>query len=135
MTIVPVQNIPRLHTTPLASVQVKDSHVIADVDDEQEKRFRLVFKPYQAMRMITADCYPLSGGVTLLPNTVMEVLNSSWIAELTRSLKQVDETATFLGKARHFIMPLQDDFLEVVAWNIAVSDPVAPYVNSLGAAS
>ena len=70
------------------------------------------------MRMITADCFALPDGVALLPNTVMEVLNSSWIAELTRSLKRVDETATFMGKARHFILPLQDDFLEVVAWNI-----------------
>ncbi len=126
MTIVPVQSIPRLHTTPLASVQVKDSQVIVDVDDEREKRFRLVFKPYQAMRMITADCYHLPGGVSLLPNTVMEVLDSSWIADLTKNLKQVDETATFLGKARHFILPLQDDFLEVVAWNITLSEAIEP---------
>jgi len=126
MTIVHLQNIPRLHTTPLASVQVKDSQVIADVDDEQEKRFRLVFKPYQAMRMMTADCYSLPEGVTLIPNTVMEVLNSSWIVELIRSLKQVDETATFMGKARHFIVPLQDDFLEVVAWGITTSDLIEP---------
>jgi hypothetical protein len=126
MTIVPVQNIPRLHTTPLASVQVKDSQVIADVDDELEKRFRLVFKPYQAMRMMTADCYHLPGRATLLPNTVMEVLESSWIADLIKNLKQVDETATFLRKARHFILPLQDDFLEVVAWNITVAESIEP---------
>jgi len=126
MTIVHLQNIPRLHTTPLASVQVKDSQVIADVDDEQEKRFRLVFKPYQAMRMMTADCYSLPEGVTLIPNTVMEVLNSSWIVELIKSLKQADETATFMGKARHFIVPLQDDFLEVVAWGITTSDLIEP---------
>src|SRR5437667_11906858 len=116
MTTVPVQSIPRLHTTPLASIRVKDSRVIADIDDEQEKRLSLVFHPYQAMRMTTADCYALPDGVVLSPNTVMEVLRSTWIAELTRRLKQVDETATFMGKARHFIVPLQDDFLEVVAW-------------------
>ena len=122
MTLVPVQNIPRLHTTPLASICVKDSRVTADVDDEREKHFRLVFHHYQAMRMTTADCYSLSNDVTLLLNTVMEVLHSSWIAELTRTLRRVDETATFMGKARHFIVPLQDDFLEVVAWNISVTD-------------
>jgi hypothetical protein len=32
----------------------------------------------------------------------------------------VDETGTFMGKARHFILPLQDDFLEVVAWDITM---------------
>jgi hypothetical protein len=122
MIIVPVKNIPRLHTTPLASVQVNDSQVIVDVDEEREKRFRLVFTPYQAMRMITADCYYLPDGGAPLPNTVMEVLHSCWIEELTKSLKQVDETATFMGKARHFIIPLQENFLEVVAWGISVSE-------------
>src|SRR5687767_1650270 len=98
MTIVPVQSIPRLHMTPLASIRVKDSRVIGDVDDEQEKRLSLVFHPYQAMRITMADCYALPDGVTFLPNTVMEVLHSSWTAELTRGLKQVDETATLMGK-------------------------------------
>lgn len=124
MTTIPVQNIPRLHTTPLASIRVGDSRIVVDVDDEQEKRLSFLFHPYQAMRLTTSDCYVPPDGVALLPNTVMEVLDSSWIIELTKSLKQVDETATFMSKARHFIMPLQDDFLEVVAWNIAVSDPI-----------
>ncbi len=74
--------------------------------------------------MITADCYALPNDAALLPKTVIEVLEPSWIAELTKSLKKVDETATFMGKASHFIVPLQDDFLEVVAWNVTVSDPV-----------
>jgi hypothetical protein len=124
MRIVPVQNIPRLHTTPLASVRVKDSQVRADVDEERERRFSLVFSPYQAMRMITADCFTLPHGLAIIPNTVMEVLDSWWIAELTTGLNRVDETATFMNNARHFILPLQDDFLEVVAWNIMISDPV-----------
>lgn len=124
MRIVPVQNMPRLHTTPLASVQVRDAQVIADVDNEREERFRVVLEPYQAMRMISADCFDLPDGVALLPNTIMEVLNSEWIAELRKILSRVDETATFMEKARHFILPLQDDFLEVVAWNITASNSI-----------
>ncbi|PYS72975.1 MAG: hypothetical protein DMF69_06175 [Acidobacteria bacterium] len=124
MKIRPVQNVPRLHTTPLASVRVKDSQVIVDVDDEREKRFSVVFKPYQAMRMITADCFAMPDDAAILSNTVMEVLDSSWIGELTKGLKRVDETAKFMDQARHFILPLQDDFLEVVAWNIGITDPI-----------
>jgi len=125
MTIVPVPNIPRLHVTPLASItmnQEKGSQVSVELDNEQEKRISLVFCPYQAMRVTTSDCYFLPDGVALLPNTVMEVLDSSWIAQLTKDLKQIDETATFMYKARHFIVPLQDDFLEVCAWDIRVSN-------------
>ena len=124
MIIVPVQNVRRLHTTPLASVRVGNSQVIADVDDEQEIRLRMLFEPYQAMRMTTADCFVLPDDVALLPNTVMEVLESGWIRTLTKSLERVDATATFMDKARHFILPLQDDFLEVIAWNITISDSI-----------
>jgi len=120
MRFVTVPGIPRLHTTPLAAIQIKNSRVVVEVDDEFESRFALVFEPYQAVRVTTADCYALTEGVVLPSKTVTEVLDSTWIAELKANLRLVDETADFMNKARHFILPLQDDFLEVAAWNIAV---------------
>ncbi|MGC2659893.1 MAG: hypothetical protein WA324_18195 [Bryobacteraceae bacterium] len=121
MTAVPVPDIPRLHTTPLASIRVQGSRVIAAVDDEREKRFNLVFVPYQAVRITTSDCYIPPGEVKILRGTVLEVLQSDWIDELTTNLSKVDESATFMNEARHFVVPLQDAFLEVVAWNITTS--------------
>ena len=117
MNLIPVENLPRLHVTPLASIQMKESCVVVEADDEAEKRIELLFQPYQALRVTTADCFVLPKGVSIVPQTVVEVVGSEWIAALKVNLRQVDETAKFMEKARHFIVPLQDDFLEVVAWN------------------
>lgn len=68
--------------------------------------------------MTTADCFSLPEGVSLKPNEVIEVLDSQWIHELKANLSRVDETATFMSQARHFVFPLQDDILEVIAWGI-----------------
>ena len=48
----------------------------------------------------------------------MEVKNSSWIYELTKTLKMHDHDAQFMDQARHFLLPLQDDFLEIIAWTV-----------------
>ncbi len=122
MNLIPVQDLPRLHTTPLASIQVRNSRVIVELDDENEKRIRLVFQTYQAIRVITADCFALPDGVSVLPRTVAEVVGSDWVSSLKMNLKRVDEAATFMNKARHFIVPLQDDYLEVVAWEVGFEE-------------
>lgn len=118
MKLLPVEDLPRLHTTPLAEVVVKENQVIAEADDAAERRWRFVFEPYQAVRVTTADCFSTPGGLTLIPQAVVEVADSEWIAELKASLTRIDHTATFMDKAHHFLLPLQDDFLEVVAWAV-----------------
>jgi hypothetical protein len=99
-------------------VVVKENQVIAEADDAAERRWRFVFEPYQAVRVTTADCFSTPGGLTLIPQAVVEVADSEWIAELKASLTRIDHTATFMDKAHHFLLPLQDDFLEVVAWAV-----------------
>ena len=44
---------------------------------------------------------------------ISEVHNSEWIKELKANL--TDETATFMDKTRHFIVPLQDDRLQSIS--------------------
>ena len=117
-TLIPVADIPHLHTTPLATVFVRDSEVRIEVDGADEKRGVIVFGTYQALRVTTADCYYPPADLSSLPNGVLEVVQSTWIEELRSVLRRCDEGATFLDKARHFIIPLQDDFAEVVAWDI-----------------
>ena len=120
MNVLIVQNLPRLHTTPLPSIRIEESRVVVDLDDEFERRFQLVFQPYQGVRIITTDCFQVPTGMAEMPKAVVEILDSEWITDLKRNLKQTDETANFMEKSRHFIVPLQDKFLEVIAWSVAV---------------
>ena len=53
----------------------------------------------------------------------MEIKNSDWLNELRNTLKLTDCEADFMNKARHFLLSLEGDFLEVVAWSVEV-EPV-----------
>jgi hypothetical protein len=115
---VPLVNVPLLHTTPLPRIQVADGRIVLEADDEQERRVRFVCEPYQAMRVVTADCFDVPEGLTIRPGVVIEVFDSEWLASLSAALRRNDHTATFMQKARHFLFPLQDDFVEVIAWDV-----------------
>ena len=121
-----VPGLPGIHTTPLARVVIEDSNAILELDDLDERRIRLIFRPYQAVQITTADCFEPPSGGSVLPNTVLEVRQSPWIRRLTEQQKRIDETASFMEKARHFLVPLQEDFFEVVAWDVnwKVVDPL-----------
>ena len=121
MKIQAIETFPKIHLTPLASVRIENFSVIVEADDEHGRRIQFVMRPYQALRMITADCYLLLPGVTITPRFVYEVVDSEWVADLKRNLSMVDSTATFLNKTHHYLFPLQDEFLEVVAWDVKVS--------------
>ena len=111
-------NLPRLHKTPLATIRVEEGRVVVEADDEQEERIRLVCQPFQALRVVTADCFDVPDGLMIRSGEVVEIRDSAWLAELTDALRRHDHGATFMEKARHFLLPLQDDFLEVVAWDV-----------------
>jgi len=70
--------------------------------------------------MVTFDCFNLPDGMSIIPQTVMEIKNSTWIDELRSRLKLMDCEADFMDKTKHFLLPLQDDFLEIVAWDVRV---------------
>ena len=118
MEFKPIPDLPRLHATPLATIRVEYPRVVVEADDAQERRFRLLFEPYQALRVVSEDCFETPDGLTVIPQTVVEVKDSPWVRELQSVLARSDQNATFLAKARHFLLPLQDDFLEIVAWNV-----------------
>ena len=120
MVIVAAEGLPKLNATPLASVVCNDSKIIVELDDENESRIRLIFFPYQAIKMVTADCFYLPDGVSIIPQTVMEIKSSTWIDELRNALKLTDCEADFMDKAKHFLLPLEDNFLEVVAWGVEI---------------
>ena len=115
-----VEGLPKLHTTPLASISCIATKIIVAVDDENEARIKLAFQPYQAMKLVTADCFDFPDGMSIIPQTIIEIRNSTWIDELRNSLWLTDHNADFMDKAKHYLLPLQDDFLEIVAWSVEV---------------
>ena len=122
MKFVTVPGIPILNTAPLAEIRVKGWRISVFLDDSNGKRFEIAFDTYQAMRLITEDCYLVPEDVSFSRRTIVEVLNSNWIDELKANLSSVDIDANFLDRSRHFILPLGDSFLEVVAWTLIMPD-------------
>ena len=122
-TIIPGEGLPKLHVTPLALIVCTPPKIVVEVDDDKESRIKLTFEPYQAIRMVTADCFKVPGDASIIQQTIMEIRDSNWINELRNTLKTTDCEADFMDKAKHYLLPLQDDFLEIVAWNIRV-EPV-----------
>lgn len=119
MTWILLETLPRLHETPLAIIRVDFPRVVLEADDQHERRVRFTFEPYQAVRVVTADCFLVPEGLTLsVPWPVFACSDSSWIEQLKDCLSRKDVTATFLNNARHFLIPLQDDFVEVVARDV-----------------
>lgn len=60
------------------------------------------------MRLTTADCFEKPNELFFenekhCGNRVMEVIDSEWIAALREAQAQIDERATFMQKARHFL--------------------------------
>jgi len=104
----------------LAVVICDSPRIIVEADDYKESRFKIIFSPFQAMRMVTIDCFDFKDDISFVPQTIVEVQNSTWIDELKRALKLIDPRSDFMTKSRHFILPLQDDILEIVAWGVEV---------------
>lgn len=119
-----LSDFPRIHSTPLANITSVDSKLLIELDDINEKRFCLCFNPYQAFQVITADCYSPPVGITILLQGVYEIFGSSWINRLEDVALKCDHDSTFMKKSRHFIIPLQDQFLEVIAWDIQLCSPM-----------
>jgi hypothetical protein len=118
MELRPVPGLPTTHEVSLPLVTVSGPRVVVEMDDEYEGRFRLVFSTFQAVKVTTADCFDLPEEIELFPREVVEVLGSPWIAELRAALNRTDETATFMDKAMHFLIPGSDEYIEVVAWDV-----------------
>jgi len=125
MELVPVPNAPRFHETPLPSFFLGSGRLLVELDDENERRLRLLFEPCQAVRVTTCDCFDMpdldEDALATFP-TIFEVVGSTWIDDLRKTLRKVDKTADFLAMAKHYYLPLQDDQLEVVSWGFRVQE-------------
>ena len=122
MKIIALEGFPTVHSVPLARVICDGPRIIVEADDLDEKPFKLIFSPHQAVKLTTVDCLCLPKGLSIIGFNIMEVENSSWIEELKGNLSEIDANANFMDKARHFLLHLGDNILEVIAWDIVVEN-------------
>jgi hypothetical protein len=116
----PLAGGPALPRVMYPTITIADRVVQAVVTDTDERDVTLRFRPYQALRLTTMDCYL---GPDALPRHLGGVhwsRTSPWLHELTAALSEIDRTADFMKRAIHFLVPGGDDVLEVVAWRIQV---------------
>jgi hypothetical protein len=113
-----VAGVPRLHEAQRPRVTVRSPQVEVDADDADERVLRFSFDVYQAVRVRSIDVFvPPDGQFQAFH--VVEVQRSPWIEELRADLAQVDHTADFLDRSRHWLMHCGDDVVEVVAWEMS----------------
>jgi len=119
--LIVLKELTELNAVPIARTSVEGAKVIVELDDD-DRKMRLAFSPYQALRVTTADCFPvrrlaLPKDMIPIPRAIIEIEDSTWISQLKQSLAEVDETADFMDKSRHFLVPAYDDFIEIAAWS------------------
>lgn len=115
-----------IHTTPLEKISMNSNSIDITLDDINERRFKISVKPYQAFRVTCIDClssqdyyneYCYRDG--RYHRHILQIEDSSIIRELKLGL--VDKTASFLNDARHYVLPLQDILVDIVATNFILS--------------
>lgn len=104
---------PALHLKPRASVIMEGDSVIVETDGVRGNRYRFTFPPYYGAKVTSANCrdswlVPLED-----PTVIFEIKNSRWIDQLIGYPD--DRPDGFMDRARHFVLPLGDRFVEVVA--------------------
>jgi hypothetical protein len=77
-----------------------------------------VFRPTQAVAITTVDLWSPPDGEGLVGRRVSEVMDSAWRHELWERLAAHDPHASFMDHARHFVVPAEDDVIEVLAWQL-----------------
>ncbi len=117
-----------IHECPLEKFYVDEESIKIVIDDIDENSKSLIFQPYQAIRITAVDCADLSMidscadvfASGRYQRYLLEETESSWIPELRKALANPDDD--FLIKSRHFVLHLGDNLVEIVAWNVNISD-------------
>ena len=112
-----------IHTTPLEKISIDTNSIEILLDDITETRYRISVKPYQAIRIVTIDCvssvdyhneYCFRDG--RYHRHILQMENSDFLSALRGKAYRSD----FLEKANHFVLPLQEILIELIAYDIKV---------------
>ena len=115
----------QIDTVPMEKVIFEEGKFCVYLDDVNEKRHKVVFSPYQAIKITAIDCmsaqefyneYCYRDGI--YHRHILKIENSDWISELNRNFKDADPRSNFMFKSNHYVLPLYEEIIEVVAWDI-----------------
>ena len=128
----------QIHNVPMETILLDESGKFEScimLDDINEKRWKIVFKAYQALKLTAVDCVEYEEGYfknfcyqkegeSFLSSCryILEVIDSEWINELKENLLKNDTEANFMDKARHFVLPLYDYHIEIIAWDLELTE-------------
>jgi len=114
-----------IHGTPLEKICIEECKVTIELDDINEERYIVTFIPYQAIKITTFDCMPIDYYFSdqcikegRYHCYILEMTDSPWIKQLKTDL--IDENANFLNKSKHFLIPLRQDIIEIVAHKVDI---------------
>lgn len=112
----------QIHVTPQERLIYDGRDLIVQFDDVKEHRVRLRFSPCQAIKVTTIDCFDVRSLFVngKLERSVLEQRDSQWITTLKEELYQNDHQASFMQQAHHYILPFQDNIVEVIAWGFTL---------------
>jgi len=112
-----------IHTTPLEKISIDANSLEILLDDVYENRYKIFVSPYQSVKIITIDCvssadyfneYCFRDG--RYHRHILQIENSGLIEELKKS----GAPASFINNAKHFVLPLQEILIEVIAFELNV---------------
>lgn len=107
-----------IHTTPSEEIIVDPDSITVTLDDIYERRYKITVKPFVSIKIVTIDCV-----------SSKEYYNDFCYREgrYHRHILQADNShdlnmliqnsggKQFLNNAKCFILPLQDNFVEIIA--------------------
>lgn len=116
-----------IHTTPLEKILIDAYTINISLDDINEKRYKIIVKPYQAIKVVSIDCVSSKDYYNEFcywdgryHRHILQIEDSPMISDL--KVNMVNKNATFLNVAKHFVLPLQDILIEFVATELVVSE-------------
>jgi len=112
-----------MHTTPLEKISINSNYIEILLDDVAGNRYKISAKPYQAIKIVAIDCvssvdyhndYCFRDG--RYHRHILQIENSDFLNTLRETASEHD----FLEKSRHFVLPLQDNIIELIAYELNV---------------
>jgi hypothetical protein len=116
-----------IHTTPSEKILIDAYTIEISIDDINEKRYKIIAKPYQALRVTTTDCISYEKYYNefcyrdgRFHRHILQIIDSPMIRDLKANL--TDESANFLNNVKHYVLPLQDIVIEFVATELIICE-------------
>lgn len=113
----------KIHSTPLEQLILKSGQLIAEFDDIHEQRVRLIFKGIRGLRVMDDDCitdYSLVMVGDTAPRHLLEMEPSAWKEDYVSRIA-IKHIILRVEAFRHFILPLRDYVVEILADDFSVS--------------